>query len=121
MDYKSSWTKRGYECNIVRKLLCKKVQEQLGGHLKYMIVGGAPLSGRTQATIKSALDITLIQGYGATETTGAALAMDFHDLSYGCVGAPLGGVKLRLKDWPEGGYSIRDKPFPRGEILVCIS
>lgn len=44
--------------------------------------------------------------------------MDFHDLEYGCVGAPLDGVKMRLKNWPEGGYSIRDTPYPRGEILV---
>ena len=45
------------------------------------------------------------------QTTGACLAMDFDDLGYGSVGAPLGGVKLRLKDWPEGGYSFTDKVF----------
>ena len=118
IDYKATWTKRGYTCDIVRKLLCKQVRNQLGGNLAYMIVGGAPLDSRTQATIKAALDITLIQGYGATETTGAALAMDFDDLEYGRVGAPLLGIKLRFKDWPEGGYSHKDKPYPRGEILI---
>lgn len=118
MNYKSRWTRRGYQCDIVRKLLCSKVREQLGGHLQYMIVGGAPLDARTQSTIKSALDVTLVQGYGATETTGAALCMSLDDLDYGNVGAPLGQVLLRLKDWPEGGYSKQDKPNPRGEILV---
>lgn len=39
MSYKSAWTRRGYLCNIVKNLLCKKVQEQLGGELQYMIVG----------------------------------------------------------------------------------
>lgn len=85
---------------------------------RFMICGGAPLHGDTQAVIKSALDLLLLQGYGATETTGAAICMDFDDLSYGCVGAPLNDVKLRLKDWPEGGYHAKDKPNPRGEILI---
>ena len=118
MDYKSTWTRRGFTCPLTRSLLCSKVREQLGGGLQYMICGGAPLSSKTQSTIKAALDVTLIQGYGATETTGAALSMDFEDLTYGCVGVPLGGVKMRLKDWHEGGYSFRDKPCPRGEILI---
>lgn len=118
MAYKSRWTRLGYSCDIVRRLLCSKVQEQLGGALEYMIVGGAPLNANTQATIKSALDVTLIQGYGATETTGAVLCMDFDDLEYGRVGAPLGNVKFRLRNWPEGNYFFTDKPNPRGEIIM---
>lgn len=27
-------------------------------------------------------------------------------------------MKLRLEDWPEGGYSASDQPNPRGEIVV---
>lgn len=118
MDYKAMWTRRGYHCGIVSRLLCTKVREQLGSNLQYVIVGGAPLSANTQATIKSALDVTLVQGYGATETMGACLCMDFDDLSYGCVGIPLEGVRVRLRDWPEGGYFHTDKPNPRGEILI---
>jgi long-subunit acyl-CoA synthetase (AMP-forming) len=34
----------------------------MGGRLKYMIVGGAPLNSDTQAVIKAALDVTLCQG-----------------------------------------------------------
>ena len=44
--------------------------------------------------------------------------MDFYDLAYGRVGAPLNGVRVRLCDWSEGGYSINDKPNPRGELLI---
>ena len=62
MGYKSLWTQRGYDCGIVNKLVCSKVQEQLGGKLKYMIVGGAPLNAKTQSIIKAALDVTLVQG-----------------------------------------------------------
>ena len=34
------------------------------------------------------------------------------------MGAPLNGVKIKIIDWDEGGYSNRDKPHPRGEIVV---
>lgn len=43
--------------------------------------------------------------------------MDFYDLSFGRCGAPLHGLKLRLVDWEEGGYTALDKPNPRGELL----
>lgn len=44
--------------------------------------------------------------------------MDLEDLSIGWTGAPLFGIKLRLVDWIEGGYTHADKPFPRGELHV---
>lgn len=28
------------------------------------------------------------------------------------------GVKVRLEDWPEGGYSVHDKPNARGEVII---
>ncbi|XP_054159257.1 long-chain-fatty-acid--CoA ligase 4-like [Oppia nitens] len=118
MSYKAQWVQRGYQCPIVNKLVCNKVQQQLGGRLHIMIVGGAPLNANTQAVIKSALDVILVQGYGATETMGAVLCMDFNDLSFGRVGAPLQGIKVKLIDWDEGGYHRSDKPNPRGEIVI---
>jgi len=51
-------------------LLCPKVREQFGGKLEHMIVGGAPLSPQLQALIKASLNVTLVQGFGATETLG---------------------------------------------------
>ncbi|CAG2113004.1 unnamed protein product [Medioppia subpectinata] len=73
MAYKSQWTQRGYRCPIVNKLVCSKLRQQMGGQLKLAIVGSAPLSPTTQATIKAALDIVLVQGYAATETLCAGL------------------------------------------------
>ena len=102
----------------MNKLLCSKVQEQFGNRLQYMVVGSAPLAPNLQSLIRNSLEVTLIQGYGSTETMGGVMCMDFHDLSFGRVGAPLNGVRVRLIDWPEAGYSINDKPNPRGEILI---
>ncbi len=39
-------------------------------------------------------------------------------MSTGRVGAPLGCCDIRLVNWEEGNYTVRDKPFPRGEILI---
>jgi long-chain acyl-CoA synthetase len=44
--------------------------------------------------------------------------MDFDDLTSGLIGAPLFGVKIKLIDWEEGGYRVKDKPNSRGEAVV---
>ena len=109
---------KGYKTPIVNKLLCKKIREQFGGKMEKMILGGAPLSASLQALIKAAVDVTLVQGYGATETLGACLCMDDFDLSYGRCGRPLRGIFARLDDWEEGGYRVTDKPRGRGELVI---
>lgn len=118
IDYKRYWMGRGYRTPVVDQLVCPKVREQFGGRLQYMVVGSAPLAEQLQSLIKCALNVTLIQGYGTTETTGGVVCMDFDDLTFGRVGAPLNGVRVRMVDWPEGGYSVNDKPNPRGELIV---
>ena len=62
MDYKIRWTKRGYGTPLINRLVCKRVQEQFGGRLKFIISGGAPLNPRTEELIRAALDIHLMQG-----------------------------------------------------------
>lgn len=39
-------------------------------------------------------------------------------MSTGRVGAPLGCCDIRLVNWDEGNYTVRDKPYPRGEVLI---
>lgn len=34
------------------------------------------------------------------------------------MGAPTIGCDVRLVDWDEGNYRVKDKPFPRGEIII---
>ena len=42
----------------------------------------------------------------------------WEDMRPGHVGGPTPYTCLRLADWEEGGYSVKDEPFPRGEVLV---
>ncbi|CAL4129031.1 unnamed protein product [Meganyctiphanes norvegica] len=95
-----------------------KIQQELGGKLNCIVCGGAPLPEKTHYIIQSLFGCRLQAGYGLTETAGATTAMHPWDESYEETGHPLKGVMIRLEDWKEGGYTRKDKPFPRGEIIV---
>ncbi|KAH7638396.1 long-chain-fatty-acid-coa ligase-like protein 2 [Dermatophagoides farinae] len=118
LAYKNYWLERGFDTPMVNELICKRLNGNLGGKVKYMICGGAPLSPDTQRMMKAFLNVQILVGYGSSETCGAASLMSLHDLSIGNVGTPLKGVKIRLIDWTEGGYSVHDKPYPRGELVI---
>ena len=62
MDYKIRWTGRGFQTPIIDRLICKPINQKFGGNLQLLLVGSAPLNDRTQALIKAALNITLVQG-----------------------------------------------------------
>jgi long-chain acyl-CoA synthetase len=118
LDYKTFWTRKGFNTPLINRFVFNKIKAMMGGRLRFMLVGGAPLSPETQEFAANCLDCKIFQGYAATETAAAATIMDKYDLSYGRVGAPLYGVKLRLKDWREGGYFATDRPNPRGEVVI---
>lgn len=40
------------------------------------------------------------------------------DRSVGRAGAPLTVNDFIMTSWSEGGYTIHDKPYPRGEIII---
>lgn len=48
----------------------------MGGRVRLMMSGGAPLSPDTHEQIKLCLCTDVIQGYGLTETTSGATVMD---------------------------------------------
>uniref|UniRef100_A0AAY5K0C9 long-chain-fatty-acid--CoA ligase n=1 Tax=Esox lucius TaxID=8010 RepID=A0AAY5K0C9_ESOLU len=94
------------------------VRSLLGGHIRVLLSGGAPLSAATQRFMNICLCCPVGQGYGLTETSGAGTISEMWDYSTGRVGAPLVCSEITLKDWEEGGYYSTDKPNPRGEILI---
>lgn len=48
----------------------------LGGNIRILLTGGAPLAPDTHEHIKLCLCVDIVQGYGLTETTCGATAMD---------------------------------------------
>lgn len=49
------------------KLLFKKIQEEMGGNLRLMIVGSAPLAGNVLTFARCVLGCFILEGYGQTE------------------------------------------------------
>nr|XP_053651172.1 long-chain-fatty-acid--CoA ligase 4-like [Cherax quadricarinatus]XP_053651173.1 long-chain-fatty-acid--CoA ligase 4-like [Cherax quadricarinatus]XP_053651174.1 long-chain-fatty-acid--CoA ligase 4-like [Cherax quadricarinatus]XP_053651175.1 long-chain-fatty-acid--CoA ligase 4-like [Cherax quadricarinatus]XP_053651176.1 long-chain-fatty-acid--CoA ligase 4-like [Cherax quadricarinatus]XP_053651178.1 long-chain-fatty-acid--CoA ligase 4-like [Cherax quadricarinatus]XP_053651179.1 long-chain-fat len=103
---------------FLNTFIFRKVQEELGGELKRVVVGGAPLSPQTHDTMRAIFDVSIQVGYGATESASCITGMDEDDISTGHSGGPNLGVFMKLVDWEEGNYRVTDKPNPRGEIVV---
>ncbi|AQK39525.1 Long chain acyl-CoA synthetase 9 chloroplastic [Zea mays] len=108
----------GLEKLLWDTLVFGKVRAILGGKIRFVLSGGAPLSGDTQRFINICLGAPIGQGYGLTETCAGGTFSEYDDTSVGRVGAPLPCSYIKLIDWPEGGYLTADLPMPRGEIVI---
>ncbi|KAH9849968.1 acetyl-CoA synthetase-like protein [Lenzites betulinus] len=102
------------------RLVFKKLHDVLGGQLLMITSGSAPISTDVMDFLKIGLGCIVTEGdYGMTENCGCftrALAGD--PTSSGTVGAPFPTSELKLVDVPQLGYSVEDKPYPRGEICM---
>jgi long-chain acyl-CoA synthetase len=82
-----------------RRLLFRSIHRQLGGHLRLFLSSGAFLPPALQAAWED-LGVTVLQGYGATETgTGACTTLDDH--GPGTVGRTPEGIEMRIADTGE--------------------
>uniref|UniRef100_A0A2P2I9Z4 long-chain-fatty-acid--CoA ligase n=1 Tax=Hirondellea gigas TaxID=1518452 RepID=A0A2P2I9Z4_9CRUS len=114
----------GIIARMLDAVIFNKVKDELGGRLRMMVVGGAPLSMRTHNMIRAMFGCSLQTGYGLTETSACATSMDVEDCRPEHVGAPNPGSVIKLESWEEGGYRVTDEPHPRGEIIVggdCVA
>lgn len=91
-------------------LVFAKVRERFGGRLRGAICGGSALSPEVAEFI-DALGITLLEGYGLTESCSVVSVNGPSELRLGSVGRPLDGVSVRLEPAEGGGPG-------EGEILV---
>ena len=66
-----------------------KMKAMLGGNVRLMITGSAPLAGEVQDFIKVCFCAPMIEGYGLTETSGGATLTDIDDVISGTVGGPI--------------------------------
>ncbi|KAJ9091805.1 hypothetical protein QFC20_007535 [Naganishia adeliensis] len=101
---------------ILDKAVFAKVKQATGGKLRLAMNGGAALSRATQEFLTTTL-VTMLQGYGATETCGmcAILTPEFFQL--GSVGVIVPSLEVKLQDYPEAGYLTSNNP-PQGEVWL---
>ena len=79
------------------RLVYRRLGAAVGGRLQYAISGGAPLGERLGHFFRGA-GITVLEGYGMTETTGPATMNRPARNKVGTVGQPLPGVAIRTAD-----------------------
>eukprot|EP01080_Neovahlkampfia_damariscottae_P001659 gene1659-429_t len=98
-------------------LVFSKIKERLGGKVRYLITGSAPISKETMNFLRICFSCPIIEAYGQTETAGIATLSQIDDASVGNVGPPSVNNEICLEDVPEMNYFHNDKN-PCGEILV---
>jgi long-chain acyl-CoA synthetase len=76
-------------------LVYSKLRARMGGKIQYAVSGGAPLGARLGHFFRGA-GITVLEGYGLTETTAPSTVNRPDAIKVGTVGQPLPGVAIRV-------------------------
>jgi len=100
------------------KLVFGKVAGLLGGNVRFMITGSAPIDPNVLKLLKVSFCCPFMEGYGLTETSGGSSMTLPNDPVTGHVGGPLPCIKWRIKDVEGMGYTSKDIPYPRGELCM---
>lgn len=91
----SSWYY--FKLKLARKLIFSKWKEALGGNLKFMVSGSAPLQERL-INIFTAAGMPIYEGYGMTETSPGVSINDLRNGGFkvGTVGKILNGIEVKI-------------------------
>uniref|UniRef100_A0A0E0N0T0 Long-chain-fatty-acid--CoA ligase n=1 Tax=Oryza rufipogon TaxID=4529 RepID=A0A0E0N0T0_ORYRU len=101
------------------KLVFTKVKRGLGGRVRLILSGAAPLSNHVEEYLRVVTCSLVLQGYGLTETcAGSFVSLPNNMSMLGTVGPPVPYVEVHLESVPEMGYDALSKESPRGEICI---
>ncbi|XP_051560197.1 long-chain-fatty-acid--CoA ligase 1-like isoform X2 [Myxocyprinus asiaticus] len=121
LDFATSRKEAELRSGVVRKdsmwdkLIFSKVQASLGGRVRLMITGAAPVSPTVLTFLRAALGCQFYEGYGQTEcTAGCSMSLP-GDWTAGHVGTPLPCNFVKLMDVAEMNYFAAN-----GEGEVCV-
>lgn len=92
-----------------------KVKALLGGRVRIMLTGSAPIDRKVMETLKVCFCCPFLEGYGMTETGAGSVIQRIDEKELGHVGGPVANTKIRLRDIPDMGYSHMNNP-PKGEV-----
>uniref|UniRef100_A0A671R9V2 Long-chain-fatty-acid--CoA ligase n=1 Tax=Sinocyclocheilus anshuiensis TaxID=1608454 RepID=A0A671R9V2_9TELE len=121
LDFATSRKEAELKSGVVRKdsmwdkVIFSKVQASLGGRVRLMITGAAPVSPTVLTFLRAALGCQFYEGYGQTECTAGCTMSLPGDWTAGHVGAPLPCNFVKLLDVPEMNYFAAN-----GEGEVCV-
>ena len=83
--------------SVFDRLVYSRLRAALGGRCAYAVSGGAPLGERLGHFYRG-IGVTVLEGYGLTETTAAVTVNRPDTIKIGTVGRPLGGTAVRIAD-----------------------
>ncbi|KAE8657278.1 Long chain acyl-CoA synthetase 4 [Hibiscus syriacus] len=121
-SYKFGKMKKGSKhedaSSICDKVVFNKVKKGLGGNVRLILSGAAPLSSHVEEFLRVVACCHVLQGYGLTETCAGTFVSLPNELSMlGTVGPPVPNVDIHLESVPEMGYDALAST-PRGEICI---
>jgi long-chain acyl-CoA synthetase len=82
---------------LADRLVFSKLKQRTGGRIRFFVSGGAALS-RELGEFFEAVGITIIEGYGLTETSPVLTANRVDDYKFGTVGKPMPGVEIKIAE-----------------------
>jgi long-chain acyl-CoA synthetase len=82
---------------LFSRLVYGRLREALGGRCQYAVSGGAPLGDRLGHFYRG-IGVTVLEGYGLTETTAALTVNQPEALKVGSVGRPIPGTSVRVAE-----------------------
>ncbi|NXB51062.1 ACSL5 ligase, partial [Leucopsar rothschildi] len=101
--------------SIWDKIVFKKVQETMGGRVRIMVTGAAPISPSVLTFLRAALGCQIFEGYGQTECSAGSTFSMPGDWTTGHVGAPLACNIIKLDDVEEMSYFSSNN---EGEVCI---
>ncbi|TFY65500.1 hypothetical protein EVG20_g5564 [Dentipellis fragilis] len=97
------------------RIVFKKIQAVLGGNLRLVTCGSAPITAEVMDFLRVALACDILEGQYPLHFGTSQLADEVPRVR-GTVGPVSTGMEVKLVDVPTMGYTSEDKPNPRGEL-----
>ncbi|MGW0202214.1 AMP-dependent synthetase/ligase [Nonomuraea sp. NPDC003201] len=99
------------EHSLADRLVFAKLRDRFGGRIRFFISGAAPLS-QDIAEFFDAAGLTIMEGYGLTESSAGSFLNRPESVKFGTVGPPLPGTEVRIAE--DGEVLIGGRGIMRG-------